>query len=123
MPTAAELDLTARQGSYFSKEIDIGALPVDLTASGTIIRMQIRDKKTSADPELTISTGADGRITVGGTATFTIYVSAVDMATIGTPGKDFTGFYDLEIVPQGVEAGAFALLAGAFTVAGEVTRA
>jgi hypothetical protein len=123
MPLPAELDWVARQGTYFSKQIDIGALPVDLTASGTVIRMHVRESADTNTAELTATNGADGRITVSDATTFTIYISATDMAAVGDPGEDFAGVYDLEIVPQGVEAGAFALLAGAFTVAGEVTRA
>lgn len=122
MPVPASLDWEARQGSYFSKQIDIGDLPIDLTDAGTIIRMQIREDPTQDTVALAATNGDDGRITVSSATVFLIYIDADDMAAVGTAGEGLTGSYDLEIVPGGVEANAFALLAGTFTIDGEVTR-
>jgi hypothetical protein len=122
MPTPASHDFEARQGSYFAKAFDLGTLPVDLEDSGTIIRLQIREYAGAEEVALEATNGDDARITVTGAATFTIYISAVDMASIGPAGEGLVGSYDLEIVPQGTESGAFALLAGTFTISGEVTR-
>lgn len=121
MPLAGELDWTAEQGSYFSKAINIGTLPVTLTASGTIVRMQVRETADSADVLLTAST-ANGRITISDANDFTIYIGADVLAAVGTPGEDTKAVYDLEIVPAGVEANALKLVRGAFTIIGEVTR-
>jgi len=126
-------DIQARQGTYLKKQITY-SLPddsgtqqgVDLT--GFLARMKVR-KFAKTDPPLlsldsdTVGVDATGISWVDRThGKFRIYVAATVTATI--PEGEWV--YDLELVPPHSPSGydepnAFALLAGVFDVAAEVT--
>ena len=115
----AELDLDIYQGSTFRKKFQYKtgdpAVAVDIT--GCTLRMQIREKITSATPFITLTTENSG-ITIDDPVegTFTLFISATDTAAIVL----LKGVYDLELVYPNEDVSK--LLFGAVTVIKEVTR-
>lgn len=103
------------QGETWTRTLTwkVDGTAVDLT--GYTARMQVRQKVTSADTLLSL-TSASG-ITLGGSAgTITLSVSAVDTAAMTWR----EGVYDLELVSGGGEVTR--LIEGRITVSPEVTR-
>ena len=112
MTNAFAVHLEARQGSRFQKTVT-----VPYTLTGYTVRMQVREAPGSKLLlDLTIGDGLTWSNQAGGV--FLIDISAVDLAA--TPVGVWV--YDLELVPAGVEANAYALFGGKFTVAAEVTK-
>lgn len=120
------LDFIARQGTRFRRQVAVtedGDTALDLT--GYDIRMQVRRLPADDDTDVLLDLTLDDEITFEDddptTGVFVLFVGADVMADIPGSGED--GFvYDLELVPNGVEAEAFALLVGRFVVELEVTR-
>jgi len=105
------------QGATFSRVLtwkDSAGDPIDLT--GYTARMQLRQYKSSGAVILELTTGADGRIALGGAAgTITLEVDADDTAEVTTD----EGVYDLELVNGDVVT---RLLEGQWKLNKEVTR-
>lgn len=111
----ATVNLTIYQGATFTQTFayQSGGEPVNLT--GTSARMHVRERVTSAEPEIELTT-ANGRISIGdefGTVTLTL--TAEETAAI----KAGSYVYDLELV-NGPVVGRF--LQGQVFVSAEVTR-
>lgn len=115
--TPGVLDMRERQGSRIYRTITykVDGTGVDMT--GYTVRMKVKDNRTGSTI-LTLTVGSGIEWVTQASGIFRLHVSAVTMAAL-TP-TDF-GVYDLEVVPGGTEAEAFALLAGKFIVDGEVT--
>lgn len=117
---AAPVDLVLERGAKFAVEFawtDDEGVAHDV--DGYTARMQIReDIGDDADPILDL-TSAAGDITVDGAAgTFLVEVPATDTADVAAD----SGYYDLEILPAGVEADAIRLAEGRVFVSPNVTR-
>lgn len=103
------------QGATFSKQLTyaIDGDPVDLTTYAA--RMQVREKHTSKNAILSITT-ENGGIALGDSAgTIDLYIA--DENTAAIPPKNYV--YDLELVSSGE---VYRLLEGKFIVTPEVTR-
>jgi hypothetical protein len=114
--TPGKYNFVCPQGATFSKELtwNIDDNPVDLT--GYTARMQVREKYTSTQKILDLTT-ENGGITLGGDeGTISIDVSALVSATIIPK----TYVYDIELVSSG--SIVTRLLEGQFVVTPEVTR-
>lgn len=118
---AGALRIDTRQGSRFRRTITATSsdAPVNLTGYG--IRMQVRRRADDSTALLSIALGDGITSASPSSGVFVIDVDAVTMSDV--PASPPRGWrYDLELVPAGDEEQAFALLAGAFVVEGEVTR-
>jgi len=116
---AANYTITIEQGSVFDLNLvykDSNEVPINLT--GYSARMQVRQKYSSPDPLLSLST-LDGSITLGG-ALGTIHAKATASMTQALTIKQ--GVYDLELVPPSGAGDAFRLVEGIVIVTPEVTR-
>lgn len=114
--TPGKYNFVCPQGATFSKQLtwNIDDDPVDLT--GYTARMQVREKYTSTQKILDLTT-ENGGITLGGDeGTISIDVSASVSATIIPK----TYVYDIELVSSG--SIVTRLLEGQFVVTPEVTR-
>lgn len=114
---AANYDITIEQGATFQLNLiwkDSGGNPIDLT--DYTARMQVRQKYTSDEAALSLST-ENGTIVMGGVSgTVNISAPAADTANLSIK----TGVYDVEIVsPSGVVT---RLIEGCVVVSPEVTR-
>lgn len=88
--------------------------PVDM--GGYTARMQVRQKITSAEPVLILTTENGGIILNNGTKTIGLYISAAATTSVAISG----GVYDLEMVaPDGT---VIPLMSGGFSFSSEVTR-
>lgn len=108
-------NMVCPQGTTFSKQLSCssGGLPLDLT--GSSVRMQVREKYSSVNPVLTLTT-ENGKITLGSqTGVISLLVDAQTTASL--VAKQYV--YDLEIVSNEVVT---RLLEGKFVVTPEVTR-
>lgn len=106
------VNLEARQGSRFQKTVT-----VPYTLTGYTVRMQVR-RTPDSDLLLDLSVGSGLAWVNQAGGVFLIDISAVDLAAAPVG----VWVYDLELVPAGVEANAYALFGGRFTIAAEVTR-
>jgi hypothetical protein len=104
------------QGATFNKVLtySIDGEPVNLTTYSA--RMQVREKYTSTNPEINIST-INGGIVLGGAAG-TITINIVSSETRDLAAKDYV--YDLELVSSSNIV--IRLIEGKFIVTPEVTR-
>ena len=110
-------DLCIPQGATFSRVIRYKADGANVDLSGYSARMHIRPTAASNTLTLALTTGQDGRITLGGSAgTITLSISATDTAAI-TAGRYV---YDLELISAG--GIVTRLLQGVVTVSANVTR-
>lgn len=116
---AATRDIEIEQGSVYNFDLiykDADGAPINIT--GWKARMQIRQKVSSTDAVLSLSSD-DGTIVLGDAAgTIKAKITAVASAALTIK----TGVYDLELVPPSGEDDAFRLIEGAVTVSPEVTR-
>jgi hypothetical protein len=114
---ASTYDILIEQGATFMLSAiwrDAGGSPIDLT--GYTARMQVRQKVTSANAELSLTSQA-GDITLGDEAgTIVVLVSAGDTAALSIR----RGVYDLEL--ESTSGVVTRLLEGVVTVSPEVTR-
>ena len=103
------------QGATFSKQLtwEIDDVPVDLTTYTA--RMQVREKYSSANPTVSLTT-ENGGITLGG-IDGTIDIDISSTTTAGIVAKEYV--YDLELVSSSVVT---RLIEGKFIVTPEVTR-
>ena len=103
------------QGATFSKQLtwEIDGDPVDLTTYTA--RMQVREKYSSANPIVSLTT-ENGGITLGGDEG-TIDIEINSTTTAGIVAKEYV--YDLELVSSSVVT---RLIEGKFIVTPEVTR-
>jgi hypothetical protein len=114
---ATTYDITIEQGATFSLVITYkdNDTPVNLT--GYTARMQVRSTMESATVLIELTTGADGRIVLGGSAgTITMTIAATDTAAL-TAGR---AVYDLELVSGG--GIVTRLIQGVCTISRNVTR-
>lgn len=115
---AATLNLEVEQGSTFDKTLTwkTSALAL-INLTGYTARMQIRQKVTSPDIILSLTT-ENGGITLGGTlGTIRIFITAVQTAGILVKSAS----YDLELV-RTVDGYVTRLVEGKVTISPEVTR-
>lgn len=114
---AANYNITIEQGATFQFNLiwkDSSGNPIDLT--GYTAKMQVRQRYSSEDAALTMSTEA-GTIVLGGAAgTINITGPAVDTATITIK----QGVYDVELTSAG--GIVTRLIEGCVAVSPEVTR-
>ena len=103
------------QGATFSKQLtwEIDGDPVDLTTYTA--RMQVREKYSSTNPTVSLTT-ENGGITLGGDEG-TIDIDISSTATAAIVAKEYV--YDLELVSSSVVT---RLIEGKFIVTPEVTR-
>lgn len=116
---AAPVDLVLERGAKFDVEFawtDDAGVAHDV--DGYTARMQVReDIGDDGDPILDLTSAAE--ITVDGPAgSFLVEIPATDTADVAID----TGYYDLEILPGGVEADAIRLAEGRVFVSPNVTR-
>lgn len=103
------------QGATFSKQLtwEIDNIPVDLTTYTA--KMQVREKYTSPNATVSLTT-ENGGITLGGEeGTIDIDINAT--ATAGIVAKEYV--YDLELISSSVVT---RLIEGKFIVTPEVTK-
>jgi len=113
--TPGKYNFICPQGSTFSKQLtwDIDQTPVDLTTYTA--RMQVREKYTSTQKILDLTT-ENGGITLGGSnGTIDISIDADTSSAIVAK----TYVYDLELI---ISSTVTRLLEGTFIVTPEVTR-
>jgi hypothetical protein len=118
------LDIYCQQGHRVRLRFTApGNFPDAFTAAGTIIRSTWRAGNAEGAALLTLTTvaGGDGFHIVSATV-FDLIVSAETMAGLGTPGQRTGGTHDIEIVPGGVAANAYAIAKGRVVIDGENTR-
>lgn len=117
--TPGTYNLTIYQGSKLTRVftyLDANDDPVDLT--GYTARAQVRKDHRSGT--ILLDLDSEEEITLGGAAgTITIVVPATETAALNLPHH---AFWDLELLPGGVEADAFRLLQGKVTISEEVTQ-
>lgn len=122
--TPGELNITASQGDRVGFRLTAGtAFPYSFTDSGTFLRSTWRKTDAAGTAVLALATVTSGDgiyIRSGTVADFE--VSAVTTAAIGTPGVDFEGYHDIEVVPGGTAANAIKIAKGAIVLYGEATR-
>lgn len=111
-PQGTRLDITITAPNDF---------PHDFQASGTVIRSTWRFDNSLGDVALQRSTAATG-ITVTGQRSYVMSADAPTMAGLGDPGANSRIYYDVELVPAGVEANAIRIAQGLITIVGEGTR-
>lgn len=110
-------DFCILQGATFERVLKWKADGSLVNLTGYSARMHIRPTAGSNTLTLALTTGADGRITLGGSAgTITLSISATDTAAINA-GRYV---YDLELVSAG--GIVTRLLQGIVTVSANVTR-
>lgn len=119
------LNITWPQGTRMDITITADPdYPDAFDAPGTYLRSKWR-RRTAAGALLLSLTSAEpgGGITVVDATTFIVSVTAPQMASVGPPGMTSQAYYDIELVPEGVEANARQIGRGTITVVGEATRA
>jgi len=113
--TPGKYNLVCPQGATFSKQLTwaIDGDPVDLTSYTA--RMQVREKYTSTNTILNLTT-ENGGITLGDEEG-TVQIDIDATTTSGVVAKDYV--YDLELISSSVVT---RLIEGRFIVTPEVTR-
>lgn len=113
----ASIDLTIYQGSTFLKKFQwkTGNPPVPVNLTGYSARMQIREKITSPNPVISLTT-ENGGIKLENDGFIVLNISAEDTASFNFKGA----VYDLELIsPTGFVR---RLIEGSVTLSPEVTR-
>lgn len=113
--TPGKYNMICPQGSTFAKQLtySIDNEPVDLTSYSA--RMQVREKYSSKNFVISLTTENDG-ITLGNeNGTINLYISDENTSLI--PAKDYV--YDIELISTNE---VYRLLEGKFIVTPEVTR-
>lgn len=114
--TPGKYNIVCPQGSTLSEQLTYSINSVNVDLSGYTARMQVRERHTSTETILTLTT-ENGGISLGGAAG-TISLSASATATAGLSSKEYV--YDLEIIsPSSIVT---RLIEGKFIVTPEVTR-
>lgn len=117
---AGTYNIVAEQGARCIRSIvyeDSAGVLVNLT--DYTARMQVRVQVHSTTTLLALTSAVGGGITLGGAAgTIEISISATTMAA--TPAGPY--WYDLELLPAGVEEDTLRLIEGRFTITREITR-
>lgn len=113
--TPGKYNMVCPQGATFSKQLTYtyNSIPIDLTTYSA--RMQVREKYTSKNAIVTVTTENDGIILGGQDGTISIYMS--DELTASIVAKDYV--YDLELISA---SNVDRLIEGKFIVTPEVTR-
>jgi hypothetical protein len=111
-------DLRLEAGADFERTLTWVADGDAVNLTGYTARLQIRDKQTSTEPLLALTT-ENGGLTLGGAAgTIALVISAAGTMTLSD--ALLTGIYDLELIAP---AGRVTrLLRGNVTIAPNVTR-
>lgn len=115
---AVPRDIEIEQGSVFEIEFIYKRNGIVQNISGWPVRMQVR-RDYDEDPPLLDLTVGDGITLDGALGLVQIKITAVDTAALPI----INGVYDVEIVPEAVEADARRVLAGRAIVTPETTRA
>lgn len=117
----AVVQWAGRQGTQFTRTLYVTAGGIPLPLTGYTVRLTMRRWYDSPDTLLELGRD-DGLVVNDGAGSIALTITAVQMADL-PPSLDLPGWpWDLELVPDGDEDRAFALLTGVFPVDPEVSK-